>query len=142
MGDGVCRRGDWQVGTCSGSSWNSGISLFGSILLTKCCISPSEMACVPSVVGWSPSEFGSALGGCSGWACGSTLIMPGVLFLVWCKWGQGAVRSLYGAVGSVDDGLSSAYGWMLSVSFLNIDTNFCCASIWRPGCWMFSPWSH
>jgi hypothetical protein len=78
VGDGVCRWGDQQVGMGSGSAWTSGISLSGSIPLTKCCISPSEMACVPSVVGWSPSEFGSALGDCAGWAQGSTLMMPGV----------------------------------------------------------------
>ena len=87
MGDWVCRRGDWQVGTGSGSVWNSGISLSGSIVLTKCCISPSTMTCVPSAVGWSTSEFGSTLGVCAGWAHGSTLIMPGVLFLVWRKCG-------------------------------------------------------
>ena len=121
MGDGVCRRGNRQVVTGSGSVWNSGITLSASFVLSKCCVAPSEMACTPSVLCWSPSEFGcSVLGGFEGWARDSMLIMPGALFLVWCNWGQGTVCSLAGAVGSVDDGLLHVYGWMSLLASLNI----------------------
>ena len=63
-GNMVCRQGDRQVVSGSMSVWNSDITLSRSFALPMCCVIPSEMACAPSVVCWSLSDFGCSLLGC------------------------------------------------------------------------------